>query len=348
VLLAAGQVIASEVDPRDQIFCASYFACQHQITMVLQRPIEFALSSGISIDAGDFESTSGHAELRVRSQLRAIDSSIPYRPARVTPQPVVAGPQTAIVVGPADSEICTDNYGRIKVQFHWDREQRHNEDSSCYVRVAQAWAGAGFGTQFIPRVGQEVLVYFLHGNPDEPLIMGSVYNRDNMPPYAPNEHPTQSGIKTRSSQGGNSEQYNELKFEDQKGSEQLYIRAQRNMDTLVKHDQSIKVLGDRAKTVSGAERNAMHSRTTTVDEVDDLTVKDITINVQRAMDIRCGQASISLKMDGTITITGANVKIGTDDNNAVYSAPGITVNGLKISQTAVGLNEIIGTILKLN
>jgi type VI secretion system secreted protein VgrG len=364
------------------------------------------VSSAIAIDSGEFESNAQHAGLDIHTQLSAIDARVPYRPARVTPHPVLSGPQTAIVVGSQGTEICSDEYGRIKVQFHWDREHQHNEDSSCWVRVAQSWAGSGFGAQFIPRVGQEVLVDFLEGNPDLPIIIGSVYNRDNMPPYPPHTHATQSGFKTRSSKGASPEQFNELRFEDRKGSEQLYLQAQRNMDTLVKQDQSLDVGGKRTKKITGSETNTIEGgRTTTIEKFDNLLVnsanknttvhgqfntiadehfkvqqnatqlfmKDkvfiesdgdielknggvryvggqsgkLVISVNSEIDIRCGAASISLKKDGTIKITGTSVTVGTKTNNAQYEAQGVTVSGAKISQTAVGIHEIAGALVKL-
>jgi len=157
-----------------------------------------------------------------------------FRPARVTPKPVVHGPQTAIVVGKAGEEIWTDKYGRIKVQFHWDRVGRSDETSSCWIRVAQGWAGKRWGSLFLPRIGQEVIVSFLEGDPDRPLVTGSVYNAETMPPYPLPGQATRSTIKSNSSKGGSG--YNELRFEDKKGSEQVYVHAERNLDQRIKQD----------------------------------------------------------------------------------------------------------------
>jgi type VI secretion system secreted protein VgrG len=157
------------------------------------------------------------------------------------------------VVGPTDEEIWTDKYGRIKLQFHWDREGVYDENSSCWVRVAHPWAGNRWGAIHLPRVGNEVVVEFLEGDPDRPLVTGSVYNADNMPPYTLPEHKTQSGIKTRSSKGGTEANFNEIRFEDKKGHEELHIQAEKNMSTLVKHDQSLTVHGDRSVIVDGNE-----------------------------------------------------------------------------------------------
>ncbi len=164
--------------------------------------------------------------------VRCIPSDIAYRPPRVTPKPTVLGSQTARVTGPKGEEIYTDKYGRVKVKFHWDREGQHDENASCWIRVSQGWAGGAYGMMFLPRVGQEVVVDFLEGNPDNPLITGRVYNGDHMPPYSLPDEKTKSTIKTNSSKGGGGT--NEIRFEDLKGSEQLFIQAQRQMDTRVK------------------------------------------------------------------------------------------------------------------
>lgn len=194
------------------------------------------ISTEFTVQAGEFESGAASAAFQVHSRIHAIESGVPFRPARRTQWPVVSGPQTAIVVGTKDSEISTEEYGRIRVQFHWDEEHQHNEDSSCWMRVTQPWAGADFGFQFIPRVGQEVLVDFVNGDPDQPIVIGSVYNNDNKPPYPLNKHRTQSGIRTRSTKGGGHDDYNELRFEDDAGHEEVYLQAQRNLRELVKSD----------------------------------------------------------------------------------------------------------------
>ncbi|MGB5600568.1 MAG: type VI secretion system tip protein VgrG, partial [Thiothrix litoralis] len=159
-----------------------------------------------------------------------IDSKTPFRPARITPKPHIRGPQTAIVVGPAGEEIYTDEHGRVKLQFHWDRYGKSDENSSCWVRVSQVWAGKNWGAMHIPRIGQEVIVEFLEGDPDHPIITGRVYNGEQIPPYGLPANKTQSGIKSRSSQGGSGANFNEIRMEDKKGAEQLYIHAEKNQD----------------------------------------------------------------------------------------------------------------------
>ncbi len=175
----------------------------------------------------------------------AIDSSVTYRPPRVMPKPLVYGAQTAVVSGPAGEEIHTDQYGRVKVQFHWDRYGKNDENSSCWIRVAQPWAGKNWGMLATPRIGQEVVVEFLEGDPDQPLITGSVYNNNQMPPYALPANKTQAGIKSRSSKGGQPAHFNEIRFEDKKGQEHIYFHAEKDLDMLVEHDRREWVQHDR-------------------------------------------------------------------------------------------------------
>ncbi|MDE3180878.1 MAG: type VI secretion system tip protein VgrG, partial [Acidobacteriota bacterium] len=165
-----------------------------------------------------------------------IPQSAPFRPARITPKPLIRGPQTALVTGKSGEEIWVDEYGRVIVQFHWDRVGQKDEKSSCWVRVSQPWAGKSWGSIWIPRVGQEVIVEFLEGDPDRPLITGRVYNAEVMPPYKLPDMGTISTFQSRSSKNGGSANYNELRFEDKKGSEQLFMNAERDMDLRVEHD----------------------------------------------------------------------------------------------------------------
>ena len=163
-----------------------------------------------------------------------------YRAPLTTPRGFVRGPQTALVTGPAGDEVHTDEYGRIKIQFHWDRKGQYDDKSSCFVRVAQLWAGNGYGTMFIPRVGMEVVVDFLEGDPDQPLVTGCVYNGVNMPPYALPANQTRSTIKTLSSKGGGG--FNELRFEDKKGSEEVFLHAEKDLQRRVK-EKSTSFIG---------------------------------------------------------------------------------------------------------
>jgi type VI secretion system secreted protein VgrG len=169
-----------------------------------------------------------------RVRVVTIDAQQPYRAPRITPKPMVSGPQTAIVVGPAGEEIYTDQYGRVKCLFHWDRHGKADENSSCWIRVVQGWAGKKWGALYLPRIGQEVIVDFLEGDPDRPIITGRVYNGVNMPPYALPDNKTMSTLKSLSSKGGDG--FNEFRFEDKKGEEQIFLHAERNEDIRVKND----------------------------------------------------------------------------------------------------------------
>jgi type VI secretion system secreted protein VgrG len=206
-----------------------------------------------------------------------IPAALPFRPARVTPKPTVKGTQTAVVVGPDGAEIFTDKYGRIKVQFHWDREGKYDADSSCWIRVGTIWAGKGWGIVHIPRIGQEVIVDFLEGDPDQPIVIGSVYNAEQMPPYDLPANMTQSGTKTRSSPGGGTANYNEIKFEDKKGEELVSIHAEKDMSETVENNFTRSVGG----ALTGDPKKVGKSSTTVYGD-HSLTVQkgDLSVSVQ--------------------------------------------------------------------
>jgi type VI secretion system secreted protein VgrG len=227
----------------------------------------------------------------------AIDSKSVYRTPALTPKARVQGPQTATVVGEKSQEIWTDKYGRVKVQFHWDRQGKGDENSSCWVRVSQLWAGAKWGGIHIPRMGQEVIVDFLEGDPDRPIITGRVYNNDNMPPYDLPGNATQSGIKSRSTLKGSPNNFNELRFEDKKGSEHVYVQAEKDMQTLVKNDEA---------------REVDHDRTTTIGHDQTLTVKnDETSTIE-------GYRTETVGKDESITIGGSRTEsVGKDESISI-------------------------------
>jgi type VI secretion system secreted protein VgrG len=202
---------------------------------------------------------------RYTNSFEAYPADIAYRPPRITPRPMIPGTQTALVVGKSGEEIWTDAHGRIKVQFHWDQRGESDENSSCWIRVAQGWAGQGWGQIFLPRVGQEVVVSFVNGDPDRPLVTGSVYNAEQTVPYALPDEQTKSTIKSNSSKGG--EGANEIHFEDKKDSEEIYIHAQKDMTIEVENDRLTSILHDEILTVK-------NSRTVTIQEADEtLTVE---------------------------------------------------------------------------
>jgi len=194
-----------------------------------------------------------------RNEFTCVPFAVPVRPLRVTPKPLISGPQTAVVSVKEGEESWIDKFGRVRVQFPWDREGKDNETSACWVRVAQAWAGSGWGVHFWPRTGQEVVVEFLEGDPDRPMISGSVYNSRNMPPYKLPENHTRSGIQSRSLKEGTSKNFNELRFEDKKGQEQIFLNAEKDMDHRVENDHRIFVGAAQHLSVAGLQNVSIGS-----------------------------------------------------------------------------------------
>ncbi|EYD77450.1 VgrG protein [Rubellimicrobium mesophilum DSM 19309] len=232
-------------------------------------------------------------------------ASLPFRPARRTPRPLMKGPQTAVVVGPAGEEIFTDKYSRVKVQFHWDRLGKKDENSSCFVRVSSVWAGSGWGFIQIPRIGQEVIVDFLEGDPDQPIITGRVYNAEQMPPYGLPANATQSGWKSNSSLGGGG--WNELRFEDKKGSEEVYFQAEKDHNELIKNDESRNIGHDWKEDVGHDATQAVgHDRAESVGND-----KSTKVGRHRTVDIGANDTehvhanrSLTVDIDETIHVVG--------------------------------------------
>jgi type VI secretion system secreted protein VgrG len=189
---------------------------------------------------------------------QAVSAGAPYRPQQVTPKPTIQGMQSAVVVGPSGEEIHTDELGRVRVQFHWDREGEYDDNSSCWMRVSQGWAGGGFGMIALPRVGQEVLVGFLEGDPDHPVVVGRLFNGTSRVPYDLPKHKTRSGIRTDSSPGSGG--YNELMFEDAKGQELVYLQAERDLQQVVKHNEAISVGVNRHTTIGSVDESQVGER----------------------------------------------------------------------------------------
>jgi type VI secretion system secreted protein VgrG len=257
-----------------------------------------------------------------------------FRPARITPRPVVGGPQTAVVVGPSGEEIWCDKYSRIKVQFHWDRYGKKNENSSCWIRVATQWAGGTWGVISIPRIGHEVVVDFLEGDPDQPLVTGRVYNGDQMPPYALPANATQTGIKTRSSKGGGAANFNELRFEDKKGFEQVFLHAEKNQDIEVENDETHWVGHDRQKTVDHDEfTNIGVNRTETVG-----ANERITVNGNRTRTVLQNEI-VTVGLTRTHSV-GVNemINVGAAREVTVGGAQAVTVGAAQVE--TVGLNQL--------
>ncbi|WP_175709175.1 type VI secretion system Vgr family protein [Burkholderia ambifaria] len=232
---------------------------------------QFLLTTVTHSGTNNYQASEGGAAYQC--SFVCIRKKIPYRPAFTIERPSIIGPQTAVVVGPQGEEIYTDNLGRVKVQFHWDRLGKRDQGSSCWVRVGQPWAGRGFGMIQIPRIGDEVVVIFLDGSPDRPLIISSVYNSANMPPWVLPGNATQSGILTRSTKTGNVNTANAIRFEDKKGSEEVWLHAEKDQRLEVEHDESHWVGNDRTKNIDHDETvHVKHDRTETVDNNETITI----------------------------------------------------------------------------
>ncbi|BBB24993.1 type VI secretion system Vgr family protein [Amphritea japonica] len=281
--------------------------------------------------------------------------TVPFRPDTDINYPRVKGTQTATVTGPEGEEIYTDEHGRIKVQFHWDREGQGNETSSCWIRVSQAHAGGSFGGMFIPRIGEEVIVDFLEGDPDKPLIIGRVYHGLNRPPYKLPEHKTRSTIKTNSTKGGDG--FNEIRFEDKKGEEQVFHHVEKDLDQRTKNDQRSWLGNDRHKIVEGKVYSECHSNEHHLTQGDQfqqvnkdqhLTIGEsqftaiaeklmqyagsqihykagnqIIIDVGTELTLKAGSGLIKLDPSG-VTITGADLKLNEGGSGARASKAGPT------------------------
>jgi len=259
------------------------------------------------------ESGGGSGAAQFESNLSCIDAQQSYRPVSSSLRPVVKGPQTAVVVGPAGEEIWTDQYGRVKVHFHWDRHDQSNENSSCWIRVSQATAGKNWGSIQVPRIGQEVIVSFLEGDPDRPIITGRVYNAEQTVPYDLPGSATQSGMKSRSSKGGSPSNFNEIRMEDKKGAEQLYMHAERNMDTVVEQSETLSVGVNRTQTVGMLETITIGQDRIRAVRRDDMLLVGASktdsvstsylIEVGENLRLVCGKSVIELNASGQINIS---------------------------------------------
>ena len=311
-------------------------------------------SASYNLGPQEYESDVGGGSGSIFScNIAAIDKQQAFRAPRITAKPIVQGPQTATVVGKAGEEIWTDKYGRVKVQFHWDRYGEVNENSSCWIRVSHPWAGKNWGAVAIPRIGQEVIVSFIEGDPDQPIITGRVYNDDNMPPYELPANATQSGVKTRSSKEGSPDNFNELRFEDKKGEEQLYIHAEKNQDNIVENDETTSVGHDRTEDVGNDETITIgNDRTESVGNNETITIgndrtesvgnnETITIGVDRTESVGSNE-TVTIGSNRSVTI-GSNKSETISINKAetIGAAKELTIGGLY--QVTVGgvMNETV-------
>lgn len=277
------------------------------------------------------------------NSFQAIPATVQFRSVISTPKPRIAGLQTAIVTGPKGEEIYTDKYGRIKVQFHWDQKGKKDEKTTCFIRVNQSWAGKAWGRLFLPRIGQEVLVSFVNGDPDRPLVIGSVYNAEQTVPYALPTNKTKSTLKSRSSLKGGTEDFNEIFFEDKKGEELFYQHAQKDMHLMIEHD--------RQKTVGNDEVNKIKkNRTTTIEEEHEtLTVE----KGNRFVYVKTGNETHEVKGTRSVKVTGnethtneanfthevtGNYKLKVMGTLTIEVTGNITVKGSQNIQTEAMLN----------
>ncbi|RWO03558.1 MAG: type VI secretion system tip protein VgrG [Mesorhizobium sp.] len=272
-------------------------------------------------------------------------TALAYRPPRVTTRPIMRGPQTATVVGPSGEEIFTDKYARVKVQFHWDRLGKKDQNSSCFVRVSQTWAGSGWGFIQIPRIGQEVIVDFIEGDPDLPIITGRVYNASQMPPYGLPGSATQSGWKSDSSKGGGG--YNELMFEDKAGSELVNFQAQKDHNLLIKNDRTKLVQHDQSDRI---DHDAKHSVGHNLDE-DVGNNKTVKVGVDQTTDIGNNDTetvgvnrSLTVGSNETINI-GANSTetIGANHTQTVALVQTITVGAARVDSVGATETRTVGS-----
>ncbi|MCJ7925679.1 MAG: type VI secretion system tip protein VgrG [Pantoea vagans] len=294
--------------------------------LVTSATYDFAENSYASGDTGDS---------RHNISFTVLPSSVTYRTPPETPWPKTHGPQTAKVVGPKGESIWTDRYGRVKVKFHWDRLAKGDDTSSCWVRVSSAWAGQGFGGVQIPRVNDEVVVDFINGDPDRPLIIGRVYNEASMPPWALPAAATQMGFLSRS-KDGTADTANALRFEDKAGEEQVWLHAEKNMDTEVENNETHSVGSNRTKTIGGNETTEVKkNRTETVDQNETITVHR---NRTETVD---GNETITVHSNRTETVD-QNEKVRIGQNQAV------TINGNQTLKVDQAKTETIALASMLN
>jgi type VI secretion system secreted protein VgrG len=323
-----------------------------------------------AVDA-TYRSNKGVAE-SYGNTFTAIPNEVAYRPPRDTPRPTVKGLQPALVVGKEGEEIWVDQYGRVKVQFYWDRVGTKNENSSCWVRVAQIWAGKNWGWMTIPRIGQEVLVDFLEGDPDRPIIVGRVYNADQTVPWDLPANQTQSGILTRSSKGGSADTANYLQFEDKMGSEQINVWAQKDMNTTVENNDTQTVNVDRTITVKGKHTETITGDTTITIQTGkhDTTVQtanqSITVSQgNQSTTISMGNQSTTISMGNqttsvtmgsistdamqAITLTVGPSSISITPEGVTIAAPMVTITGdAMVTISADALLDMSGAITLIN
>lgn len=330
-------------------------------------------SASYHLVADNYTSTSGGEGEMFTCSFTAIDATKPFRASRVTPKPLIQGPQTAIVVGPKGEEIHTDKYGRIKVKFHWDRYGKADENSSCWVRISQAaWAGKKWGAFSLPRVGQEVIIEHLEGDPDLPIVTGQVYNADTTVPYDLPANKTMTTLKTNSTKGGGG--FNEFRFEDKKGSEQIFIHGEKDLDVRIKHDRMETVGNDRHLHVVNDKHESIDKNRheeVGVSHFEKIgTDRNLTVGGKDLVDISASQsvkigASLAYEIgsDSTQKIGGGmiisagsdiiiksstSISLNVGGKGILIDLTGVHLTGTTIDATADTTAKIEGAMLQLS
>jgi type VI secretion system secreted protein VgrG len=306
------------------------------------------LAANYNLELNEYESAMQGSGARYRCSFVAMSSAQQFRPKRTTAKPFVQGPQTAVVVGPAGDEIYTDKFGRVKVQFHWDRLGKKDENSSCWIRVSHPWAGKGWGSVSTPRIGQEVIVDFLEGDPDQPIITGRVYNAECQPPFGFPAGAVVSGIKSNTHKGSG---YNELSMDDTAGKEKITIHGQYDMNTTVEHDQTTTVHNNRTDRVDVDDAESVgNNQKCDVGVNQDTTVgsnQSLRVGANRTKDVVANETihvggNRKSTVDGNETATVAllrNHHVGVNEMINVGVAQEVTVGGLQA--ITVGAAQIV-------
>jgi type VI secretion system secreted protein VgrG len=323
--------------------------CGHTFTLA-NNPTDKAnqkyLLVASSLEISEIGQTSGQTDYHCDANFKLLPEEKTYHPLRSVQKPRTRGPQTATVVGPPGEEIYTDQYGRVKLQFHWDRYGNRDQNSSRWIRVAYPWGGSNFGGIHIPRIGQEVIVDFENGDPDRPIVVGRVYNALNMPPWDLPGNATQSGILTRSSHGGGPDNANALRFEDKKGEEQVWLHAEKNQDIEVEHDETHWVGNDREKTIDHDETNLIkHDREETVDHDEKITIhNDRTEEVDHDEKITIhNNREERVDHDEKISIGDNRVEeVGKNEEISIGKNRSVKIGGSKSETVSKAKTETIG------
>jgi type VI secretion system secreted protein VgrG len=325
-------------------------------TSLNQEYLVTTATTSLSIAEGASAKSRGDLIDSQRVVFTAIAGTVTYRLEQRTPRPMIRGPQTALVVGDSGEEITTDSYGRIKVQFYWDRIGTNDQNSSCWIRVAQGWAGAGWGSMIIPRMGMEVVVAFLEGNPDRPLITGVVYNATNTVPNTLPDKKVLSTTRTNSSKGGGG--FNEFTFDDTKGSENVFFQAQYNYSKKVLNNETVEITQDTATTVDKGNRSVTVSQGNDTHTVSQGNLSVTVSQGNHSTTVSAGNHSLSVSAGGSTTTTGqafqvtantsvqltatTQIVLSCGPSSLTISPSGITISSPQLSATADSSMSLTG------